>query len=222
MNILLVAIDTLSARHMSCYGYGRKTTPFMDEYAKDAALFESLYCQAIPTQPSYTSVYTGQYVITHGIVSHGGKRALARNAPFLPAILGENGYTTCAVDNLYGHKEWLARGYEFYINPRLQGKYAQAVPCEQYNARAIPWLKSHAGEKFFLFVHYWDPHTPYIPPEKYRDLFYEGNPCDPSNKSLEGLWQHPFGKAWKQWFEQIKPGITDAEYIVSMYESEIR
>ena len=74
MNIILIAIDTLSARHMSGYGYARDTTPFMDEYAKDGTLFESLYCQAIPTQPSFTSLYTGQYAVTHGIVSHGVRR----------------------------------------------------------------------------------------------------------------------------------------------------
>jgi len=223
MNIVMVAIDTLSARHMSCYGYKRKTTPFMDDYAREGVLFEKLYCQAIPTQPSYTSVYTGQYAVTHGIVSHGGSRDLSDDAPFLPEILRENGYTTCAVDNLYVHKKWFARGYEFYIQPRMQGKYAQATPCECFNARAIPWLKSHANEKFFLFVHYWDPHTPYIPPEEYRGLFYKGNPTDPANKSLEGLWRHPaFGEAWRKWFDQLQPGITDAEYIAAMYDSEIR
>ena len=222
VNIVLIAIDTLSARHMSCYGYERKTTPFMDEYAKDSALFQSLYCQAIPTQPCYTCVYTGQNAVTHGIVSHGGTKTLADDAPFLSRILQHHGYTTCAVDNLYAHKKWFSQGYEFYIQPALRGRYAQATPCEQYNARAIPWLKAHANEKFFMFLHYWDPHTPYIPPEKYRDLFYKGDPCDPNNKSLEGLWRHPFGKPWKKWFDRLMPGITDAEYIASMYDSEIR
>ena len=74
MNIILIAINTLTARHMSCYGYTKQTTPFIDEYAKQGVLFQSLYCQAIPTQPTYTSVYTGQYAITHGIVGHGGVR----------------------------------------------------------------------------------------------------------------------------------------------------
>ena len=222
MNVLLVAIDTLSARHMGCYGYRRATTPFMDALVAENALFESLYCQAIPTQPSYTSLFTGQYAVTHGIVSHGGTRQLRPDAPWLPSLLQEAGYTTCAVDSLYGHKEWFSRGYEFYINPRLAGEYAQAVPCEAYNARAVPWLKGHAGEPFFLFVHYWDPHTPYIPPPRYRPLFYEGDPCDPANKTLEGLARHPFGQAWRKWFDRLTPGITDAEYIVSMYDSEIR
>lgn len=222
MNIVLIAIDTLTARHMSGYGYERKTSPFMDEYANGQALFESCYCQAIPTHPSYTSTFTGQYAITHGVVSHGGGRDISWKVPFLPAVLRANGYTTCAVDNLYDHKEWFARGYEFYINPQIRGEACHNIPCEHINSRAIPWLKAHAKEKFFLFIHYWDPHTPYLPPEKYRDLFYKGDPCDPKNKSLEGLWRHPFGQPWKEWFDRLMPGITDAEYIVAMYDSEIR
>jgi len=75
MNVLLVAIDTLSARHMGCYGYRRDTCPYMDTLAAENVLFESLYCQAIPTQPSYTSLFTGQYAVTHGIVSHGAHTA---------------------------------------------------------------------------------------------------------------------------------------------------
>lgn len=80
MNIVLIAVDTLSARHMSCYGYERNTTPFIDKYAKEGILLESCYCQAIPTQPAYTSVYTGQYAVTHGIVSHGGTSRYCRMA----------------------------------------------------------------------------------------------------------------------------------------------
>ncbi|KPJ62479.1 MAG: hypothetical protein AMS15_03850 [Planctomycetes bacterium DG_23] len=221
MNIVLLAIDTLSARHMGCYGYERNTTPFMDEYAKKGVLFKSLYCQAIPTQPSFTSLYTGQYSITHGIVSHSGTSSLDKNAPFLTEILQRNGYTTCAVDNLSNHKPWFVRGYEFYIKPRP--KDSSRITCEHYNAYATAWLKAHKDEKFFLFVHYWDPHAPYIPPERYRNLFYDGDPCDPKNKSLEGQFRHPLRKSRKtQWFDKLMPGITDAEYILAMYDSEIR
>jgi len=92
------------------------------------------------------------------------------------------------------------------------------------NRRAIPWLKSHASEPFFLFVHYWDPHTPYLPPRRYRSLFDEGgDPCDPANHSLDGMEQQPFGEMWRSfWFPKLGGHITDAEYVVSMYDSEIR
>lgn len=222
MNILLVAIDTLGARHMGCYGYERNTTPFLDAYARDGVLFESLYCQAIPTHPSFTSVYTGEYAITHGIVSHGGTRSLGKTGPFLPEVLQSNGYTTCAVDTLGLQKDWLRTGYEFYISPRQRTRYTQAITCEEYNARAIPWLRHHADEKFFLFVHYWDPHTPYFPPKRYRNLFYDGDPCDPQNRSLEEFWRRPIGEYGKTWLNELMPGITDAEFVAAMYDSEIR
>lgn len=226
MNIILIAIDTLSARHMSCYGYPRKTTPFMDEYAKHGVLFQSLYCQAIPTYPAFTSTITGQYAITHGIVSHGGAEILPRDTSVLAQVLQNNGYLTGAIDNLIRGKDWFGWGYEYYINPAGNLKFVRASSCEEYNARAIRWLKNYGNEKFFLFIHYWEPHSPYLPPEKYRGLFYKGDPCDPNNKSLEKLWKPPywdfFGKEWKRWIDLIKSGITDAEYVASMYDAEIR
>lgn len=225
MNVIVIAIDTLSARHMSCYGYHRQTTPFIDALAERSVLFESLYCPVIPTQPSFTTFYTGQYPITHGIISHGGKRYLSEEAPWFVRLLRGAGYTTGAVDVLNRWKEWFARGYEFYIDPRPdQGVWAtgQMIDWPTFNKRAIPWLRSHADEKFFLFVHYWDPHTPYLPPEGYRNLFYDGDPTDPKHRSLDGLDRHPLGKAWRTWFDAVQPGITDAEYIVALYDSAIR
>ena len=230
MNIVAVAIDTLSARHMSCYGYHRKTTPFIDELARRSTLFETMYCCGIPTSPSFASFYTGQYPITHGIVSHGGMRPLPKEAPWFVKLLRRAGYATCAVDKLNTVEEWFTRGYEFYIDPQGPTQvsqqwpvgFAQQTEWPTFNRRAIPWLQSHAAEKFFLFVHYWDPHTAYMPPEEYRSLFYDGDPTDPSNHSLDGLERYPLGEAWRKWFDELRPGITDAEYIVAMYDSEIR
>jgi arylsulfatase A-like enzyme len=225
MNIVAIAIDTLSARHMSCYGYPRETTPFIDALAERSVLFESCYCPVIPTQPSFTTFYTGQYPITHGILSHGGTRTLSENAPWFVRMLRNAGYTTCAVDVLNRWKEWFARGYEFYIDPRPEGGVwatGQMIDWTTFNHRAIPWLRSHADEKFFLFVHYWDPHTPYLPPEEYRELFYKGDPTDPKHHTLDALKRNPFGKAWQDWFDKLQPGITDAEYIVAMYDAAIR
>jgi len=225
VNVLLISIDTLSAKHMCCYGYERNTSPNLDRLAAEGILFENLLCAQVPTQPSYTSLYTGQYSITHGIVTHGGSWPLARDAPFFTHDLQNADYTTACVSNLLRMQRWFSRGYEFIIDPSFRWRYFQAQSCEAVNQRAIPWLKNHADEKFFLFVHYWDPHTPYIPPERYRGLFYDGDPCDPSKKTMEPIWKQCFGEWWrKSWFEKLCPGktITDAEYIVALYDSEIR
>jgi len=222
MNLLLIAIDTLRADHLGCYGYHRNTSPNLDALAQQGVLFEKLYTPAVPTQPSYTTVYTGQYPITHGIVSHGGEVSLSAQAPLLPELLQRAGYTTCAVDSMRAMKPWFARGYEFYIDPSLRLAHRHAATCEGVNSRAIPWLRQHAAEKFFLFVHYWEPHTPYLPPQRYRGLFYDGDPTAGPD-TLAPLRKQPFGEWWLQgWLSEFPQPLRDAEFVVAMYDGEIR
>ncbi len=223
-NILLISIDSLRADHLSCYGYHRTTSPFIDRLASEGALAERLFCPGLPTYPSYTTLYTGQHPLTHGILAHGGDAKLARDAPFLPEIFIEAGYTTCALDNLLRGRPWFGRGYEYYIDPSMRHTVLTvAVTCEDLNSRAIPWIRSHADEPFFMFIHYWDPHWPFKPPAKYRDLFYEGNPTDPNNRSLEKYWEHPLGAmARETWLRTPEGVITDADYVAALYDQEIR
>ena len=223
MNVLLIAVDTLRADHLGCYGYSRNTSPNIDEFAAQGAVFDWMIAPAIPTHPSFVTLNTGQYPITHGVVAHGGSRGVPRSAPWLPALMQKNGYTTCAVDNLGEWRYGFAAGYEFYIDP-LQ-KHALSLNCDnrEINRRAIPWLKQHAAERFFMFVHYWDTHTPYLPPRAYRSLFYRGDPCDPANHSLDGFEAHPLGRMWRDtWFPKLGGHITDAEYIKALYDGEVR
>lgn len=223
MNILLIVIDTLRADHLGCYGYSRNTSPNMDALAAQSALFDRLIAPAIPTHPAFVTLNTGQYSITHGVVAHAGDTDVPRNAPWLPSLLQKQGYTTCAVDNLAEWRYGFKRGYEFYIDPTHRRPLTINCDNREINRRAIPWLKQHAGERFFLFVHYWDPHTPYLPPRAYRALFYTGDPSAPDNHSLDGLTDHPLGKTWREtWFSKLGGHITDAEYIVSLYDAEIR
>src|SRR5438105_5034323 len=158
MNILFIVVDTLRADHLGCYGYGKPTSPAIDRLASEGVLFERCYAPGIPTTPAHTTMYTGMHPLSHNIVCHGGSVELDRKIPVLPELLQWAGYTTCAVDNLFDIKPWLARGYEFYINPSHRHKMRLLVSADEINRRAIPWLKAHAGEPFFLFVHYWEPH----------------------------------------------------------------
>jgi arylsulfatase A-like enzyme len=74
-----------------------------------------------------------------------------------------------------------------------------------------------------MFMHYWDPHTPYLPPRAYRRLFYEGDPYDPTNTSLDAMREHPLGQAWEEaWFKMLGGRVTDADYIEALYDGEIR
>jgi len=98
----------------------------------------------------------------------------------------------------------------------------QQVDAEEVNAYAIPWIEEHKDEPFFLFLHYWDPHGLYKPPEKYKDMFYDGDPYDPENHSLDYLKAHPVWSFTKNQIDAIGEGITDLEYVISQYDAEIR
>ncbi len=136
LNVLLIAVDTLRAKQLTSYGYDRPTTPTMDGLASEGVLFEDMVCSGIPTHPSFTTLYTGQHPMTHGIVAHGGDAILDRRAPMLPEILLRAGWTTCAVDNLASARPWFQRGYEFYIDPSRKRPLGLMVTAEEQNARA--------------------------------------------------------------------------------------
>lgn len=223
-NILLISVDTLAANHLGCYGYHRDTSPHIDALAQQGVLCDRLFCPGIPTIPSYTTLYTGQHPMTHRIVAHPCDYELDREAPFLPWFFMQDDYNTCAVDSLMRTALWFGRGYEFYIDPSVRHSLLHLmVTCAELNGRAIPWLRAHASEPFFLFIHYWDPHWPYLPPERYRKLFYEGNPTDPNNHSLDAFWEDPLGAAARDtWLRTANGLITDAEYVAALYDQEIR
>ncbi len=223
VNVIVIAIDTLRADHLGCYGYAQNTSPNIDAFAQQSTLVETAFAPAIPTHPAFATINTGQYAITHGIVAQTGHNPLPRNGPWLPRVMQQAGYTTCAVDNLPAWRNGFGRGYEFCIDPTMRRNLNIACDNREINRRAVPWLEHHKDERFFLFIHYWDPHTPYLPPRAYRTLYYKGNPSTPDNHSLDALRSHPLGKTWAEtWFNKFSFEITDAEYVVALYDGEIR
>ena len=223
MNIIYVSLDTLRADHVSCYGYGRDTTPTMDGLAVEGVLFERAYPSDIPTQPSYTALLSGRRGLKTGVVSHHVDEQLEDSVPVFPEVLARAGYRTGAVSTLYHMKKYFARGFDSYLNPVAGERgLVQRVTAEQINQWAIPWLRANREQRFFLFVHYWDPHTVYLPPPEYRSLYYSGNPSDPENRSLarvQDLMIYPF---IKRLLNAIGENITDFEYVIAQYDAEIR
>ncbi len=225
----MIAVDSLRADRLGCYGYHRPTTPFIDAFAGGSVVFENCYAPSIPTQPSFTCTFTGQWPTTHGIVAHRGRWSLGNGAPFLPEFLQRAGYATAAVDNLAEHhKPWFSRGFDVCLNPREAGSYPE---CFRFNELAVDWLKAHGRKPFFLFVHYWDPHTPYMPPVAYRDLFYSGDPTVENRGSLDEFYRRPLRSWWtsgwlgrmaSEWPGAAAAQITDIEFVRSQYDAEVR
>lgn len=218
-NIVLIALDTQRADHLGCYGYSKATSPFIDSIARRGVLFERCYAPNIPTHPSFTTMLSGKEAMTHNIVNIGGGAPIAEGIRLLPEILKKQGYATVAVDSMGRH---FSRGFDEYIpytwdrsDPRVLRK------AETVNAKALPVIQrlNKHEEPFFLFIHYWDPHTPYLPPPAYRRKFYpkDRDPYDPENHSMDEAWTwEPF----KWYFHDWMPGVTDAEYVINLYDGE--
>jgi arylsulfatase len=180
VNVIWFILDTLRADHLGCYGYFRQTSPNIDRLAGEGVLFTDSYASAIATGPGFTSLFTGLAAINHGFYLTPWD---VPNAPLLddqiatlPELIQLHGdYTTAAFDNLINfrsHMKQFVRGFEFYVNvTRSPGWLHHHVTAGEVNRRLLPWLEQHAGEPFFAFVHYWDPHIPYNMPDRFRGKF---------------------------------------------------
>jgi len=218
---LLIVVDSLRADHLGCYGYGKNTSPSMDSFAREALALDAFFAAGVPTQPSFTTMYTGQTPITHGIVAHKGNVELSEASPWLPALLRKANLTTADFCCLPRYKHWFIRGFEFVVDSTIRFEDL-GYTAERLNRRAIPWLKQNSDEPFFMVIHYWDTHTPYLPPDRFR-VFYDGDPCDPSLPDTLGAFQGTyFHDRWQGWFSKLPAGLRDVEYLVSLYDGEVR
>lgn len=222
MKIIMISLDTLRASRLGCYGYVKPTSPYLDTIAAQGVLFERAYAADIPTEVAHTGIFTGKVGLTTGVVSHGSElMSLPKTVPWLPTMLRAAGFTTCAVDNLYQLKEWFARGFRYYINSVGRNRW---IDGRTVNELALPWLEQHKDESFFLFLHYWDAHTPYLPPKSYIGEFYDPgrDPFDPENKSMEPAYNHAAYPFFKHHHYDLVGPVTDSDYYNALYDAEIR
>jgi arylsulfatase A-like enzyme len=222
VKIIFISLDTLRAKRLGCYGYQLPTSPYIDKIAKQGVIFENAYASDVPTEVAHTSIFTGKVGLTTGVVSHGSPSTyLPKETEWLPTTLRKAGYTTAAVDNLYHLKEWFARGYQYYMNTIGKTRW---IDGQSINDLAKPWIKEHKDEDFFLFLHYWDPHTPYLPPKEYIPQFYQSDqdPYDPTNKSMDSAFNHPAYPFFKHHHYDLLGNITDSNYVNALYDAEIR
>ena len=220
-NIVLLGVDSLLATHMSCYGYHRLTTPHIDRFAERGTLFEKTYSPHIPTTSAYASMLTGLDTFSTQVVALRHQGPLREEVKTLAEILRDAGYDTTCV----GFSGPSARGFDTYLEysgwgPDDSGRSPKA---ENLNKTTLPELNrliDQSDEKpFFLFLRHMDPHSPYLPPAPYERMFYHGDECDPSNKSMEPVMTFkPFCDYFASW---MPPGITDKDYVIAQYDGAI-
>ena len=176
-HIVIIAIDSLRADHLGCYGYRMNTSPAIDALAHESVVFERAFAAGIPTMPSFTTLYTGLHPYRHGIVSHAGERQLSDEIRTLPQLARQRGYLTAACDNLVvqgdGRGTWFARGYDHYAGFVYKPFGTQSTWITD---RARGFIERNAAARqerpLFLFLHYWDPHSPYGPLPPFDTLHY--------------------------------------------------
>jgi arylsulfatase A-like enzyme len=218
MNIIFCSLDTLRADRLSCLGHGRGLTPNLDRIASEGALFSQAFASDIPTQPSHTAVFTGRFGVNTGIVSHFHPAAyLEEDEVWLPSLLRHHGFTTGAVDHLFAMKDWFIRGYDDYLPPPGRSR----SPGSVINEIGMPWITEHADESFFLFLHFWDAHIPYLPPSPFKELFAgrHADRVDPGvDAALESRPSYPLFKRNLYDFLEAMPNL---DYIADLYDAEV-
>jgi arylsulfatase A-like enzyme/Tfp pilus assembly protein PilF len=175
LNVLLITIDTLRPDHLGCYGDREARTPEIDHLAAGGLLFENAVTVVPVTLPSHVSIMTGAYPASHGVHNNGSYR-LREGATTLAGILHEHGYHTAAVVAGYplAARFGLAQGFDSY-DDRLPPEREQQVGYREKPAgdvsRAGLELLETPRVPFFLWLHFFDPHAPYAPPEPYASQF---------------------------------------------------
>ena len=176
--IILITLDTTRADRLGVYG-GMAPTPHLDSLAREGTYFTRARTTVPLTLPSHATLLTGLHPAQHGVHNNGSHR-LAAEIPILPELLKERGWATSAVvatfilDAQFG----LARGFDSYAAPQTMNSQASSIEGPERRAgavtgAAIDWIERHGEAPFFLWVHYFDPHTPYSPPPPFDTRFRE-------------------------------------------------
>ncbi|MHC4707953.1 MAG: sulfatase-like hydrolase/transferase [Planctomycetota bacterium] len=174
-HVLLISIDTCRADHLSCYGYSPRTTPNIDAIAKEAVLFEHVVSPVPMTLPAHSSMLTGTTPLYHGVHENVDYRLEKFNLT-LAELLRQKGYTTNAIissfvlDSQFGLNQGFDTYNDHFIQPMTSWSQNERRGGEA-SRFARDWLEKHKSEKFFLFLHYFDPHDDYRPPEPFATIF---------------------------------------------------
>jgi len=180
-NVVLITLDTTRADHLGCYGDADASTPTLDALASRGALFLAAQSPAPLTVPAHASLMTGLVPRRHGARDN-ALYSLRDGVPVLAERFAARGYDTAAfVSSLVlDRRAGLGRGFRIYddgvrVGRREAFNYEERA-ASQTNAAVLERL-DELEEPFFLWVHYFDPHLPYVPPPPY-DSRFAGRPYD--------------------------------------------
>lgn len=181
-NILIVTIDTLRGDRLGCYGFKDISTPNIDALAEQGTRFVDTTAHAPMTLPSHTSIMTGHFPSFHGVHDNGGFY-VPKSVTTMAEQFKKSGFQTAAFVSAYVlDSTWgLDQGFDTYFDnfdlskEDRVGLGSVQRPGDETLSHALDWLDKNQQKRFFLWIHFYDPHTPYEPPQPYQDL-YPGRP----------------------------------------------
>jgi arylsulfatase A-like enzyme/Flp pilus assembly protein TadD len=181
--VILISVDTLRADHLPAYGYRQVETPNIDGLRRDSVLFERVYSHCPMTLPSHASMFTGLLPTENGVRNNIGYRFEGARLRALAEELRERGYATGAAVSSYVLRSdtGIDDGFEYYEDS-IAVATAGAASEHQRSGRetlkhALPWILEHREKPFFFFLHLYEPHAPYEPPEPFKSRYpsaYDG------------------------------------------------
>ena len=212
-NILLISLDACRADHLSCYGYARKTSPFLDALAAQGTRFARAFCNTHGTGPSHATLLMSLYQETHRMeyTSHPGSLPgdpVPPDAMMIQEFLHARGYTTLGITD--GGQ--LASGYGFHRGFDVYDDDGGGIVrgCR----KLTDLVRAHigGGRPLFIFYHTYEVHSPYLPPEHLRNVFGTyAHTIAPVNEVL--------GKYAATAWRDLTQG--DLEFLKSQYDAEI-
>jgi arylsulfatase A-like enzyme/Flp pilus assembly protein TadD len=187
--VIIISMDTTRADYLSCYGYEHKTTPNIDAVAAEAVRFEQVIAPIPLTLPSHSTMMTGTIPPYHGIHDN-LNYTLGDSNVTLAEILQARGYTTGGIISTYVLEDTfgLDQGFDTY-DDEFDETITDAAGAQrrggEVSEHAIRWLDENRDEDFFLFLHYYDPHSPYDPPDAYKGLFVSKASTDDMDEKVK-------------------------------------
>lgn len=208
-SVIMISLSNVGTHHMSLYGYKRKTTPGLDKWAKDAIVFENAFSCGSWTMPVATSLFTSLYPYSHKVVGRDINNVLDNDIKTLPEILRDSGYKTAAFTgglDYYVRFDHMRGFQDKEDNPNFSGFAITLVQAEK-------WLSENSNEKFFLFIHGYDTHCPFTPPDKFKGVFssIKGKKIMvDSSRCIRGFWNSE-NKVYKAYYAGGCGGVRDVE-----------
>jgi arylsulfatase len=215
-NLIVITLDTARQDHFSCYGDPefQGTTPHIDDLAADGSLFLNGYSQTNTTNPSHAVIFTGLYALDLEVMNnHVPLPAAAAGVDTLPAAFRRANYRTAAFPAVPHLSTLDISGFDESRPPQAERSARESVDL------FLDWIEGGTTAPFFAWLHLFDPHVRYEPPERYRARFYSGDPTRGEGAKLSTISR--FEKAPPVAQEQFGE-VRDRAYPRAMYRGEIQ